>query len=81
MEYAQPRIRPRKSVAKILWDFQIQTDPVILARQPDLVIVKNKTKATSRIDDFVVPAENGVKLKESKKRNKYLDLAKELKKL
>ena len=31
--------------------------------------------------DFAVSAENRVKLKESEKKNKYLDLAKELKKL
>ena len=31
--------------------------------------------------DFSVPANHGVKLNESEKRDKYLDLAKELKKL
>ena len=31
--------------------------------------------------DFPVPADNRVKLKESKKKNKYFDLARELKKL
>ena len=31
--------------------------------------------------DFAVPADHGVKLKESTKRDKYLDLARELKKL
>ena len=31
--------------------------------------------------DFAVPADHRVKLKESEKRNKYLDLARELKKL
>ena len=36
---------------------------------------------TSRIVVFAVPADHSVKLKESKKRNKYLDLARELKKL
>ena len=30
--------------------------------------------------DFVVPADYGVKLKEDKKKNKYQDLARELKK-
>ena len=30
--------------------------------------------------DFVVPADHRVKLKESEKRDKYLDLAKEMKK-
>ena len=31
--------------------------------------------------DFAVPADHRVKLKESKKKDKYLDLARELKKL
>ena len=34
-----------------------------------------------RIVDFAVPADHRVKLKESEKRDKYLDLARELKKL
>ena len=29
---------------KILWNFEIQTDHLISARRPDLVIVKNKKK-------------------------------------
>ena len=31
--------------------------------------------------DFAVPAVNGIKLKECEKRDKYLDVARELKKL
>ena len=31
--------------------------------------------------DFIVPADHKVKLKESKKKDKYLDLGRELKKL
>ena len=38
-------------------------------------------KRTCRIVDFTVPAGDRVKLKESEKRDKYLDLARELKKL
>ena len=34
-----------------------------------------------RILDFVIPTDHKVKLKESEKRDKYLDLATELKKL
>ena len=29
---------------KILWDFEIQIDHLILARRPDLVIINNKKK-------------------------------------
>ena len=61
---------------KILWDFEIQTDHLISVRRPDLVIKKR----TCRIVEFAIPADHRVKLKESEKRDKYLDLARELKK-
>ena len=38
-------------------------------------------KRTCKIVDFVVPADQRVKLKESEKKDKYIDLAKKLKKL
>ena len=62
----------------ILWHYQIQTDNLISARWTNLLIIK-KTNKTCRIEDFAVLADHGVKLKESKKTNKYLDLAWELK--
>ena len=65
---------------KILWDFEIQTDHLISVRRPDLVIV-NKNKRICRIVDFVVLVDHSVRLKENEKKNKYLDLARELKKL
>ena len=40
-----------------------------------------KKKWTCKIVDFAVPADNRIKLKESEKKDKYLDLARELKKL
>ena len=46
----------------------------------DLVIV-NKKQRTCQIVDFTVPSDYRVKLKEGKKRDKYLDLARELKTL
>ena len=64
---------------KLFRDFEIQTDQQISVRRPDLVIVNNKKKRTWRIFNGVVPPENRVKRKESEKRDKYLDLAKELK--
>ena len=36
---------------------------------------------TSQLVNFAVPADNRIKVKESEKPNKYLDLAKELKRL
>ena len=41
MEYAQTRIDPREWDT-YYWDFEIQTDHLILARQPDLLIVNKK---------------------------------------
>ncbi len=55
-------------------------DNLISARRPDLIII-NKKKRTCKIVDFAVPADHRIKLKECEKRNKYLDLASELKKL
>ena len=37
---------------KVLWDFSIQTDHVIEAWRPDLVVVD---KRTCKITDFAVP--------------------------
>ena len=65
---------------KLLWDFNIQTDHLILARRPDLIIINKKTKIC-KIVDFAVPADHRIYLKESEKKDKYLDLATELKKL
>ena len=67
---------------KLLWDFDIQTDHLISARRPDLIIInKKKKKKICKIVDFAVPADRRIKLKECEKRDKYLDLARELKKL
>ena len=65
---------------KLLWDFKIQTDHLIPARRPDLIII-NKKKRTCKIVDFAVPADHRIKQKECEKKDKYLDLARELKKL
>ena len=65
---------------KLPWDFEIQTDHLISARRPDLVVI-NRKKRTCWIVDLTVPADPRVKLKENEKRDKYLNLAKELKKL
>ena len=65
---------------KLLWDVNIQTDHLIPARRPDLIIIiKKKKKRTCKIVDFAVPADHRIKLKEYKKKDKYLDLARELK--
>ena len=63
---------------KLPWDFDIQTDHLISARRPDLIIINNKKKKICKIVDFVVPADHRIKLKECEKRDKYLDRAREL---
>ena len=65
---------------KLLWDFNIQTDHLIPARRPDLIIIYKK-KRIRKIIDFAVPADHRINLKEREKKDKYLELARELKKL
>ena len=64
---------------KLLWDINIQTDHLIPARRPDLIII-NKRKRICKIVDFAVPVDHRISLKESEKKDKYLDLTRELKK-
>ena len=71
---------------KLYCDFEMQTDHLISARRPDPVIVKKKKKKKKkkrncRIVDFAVPSDHKIKLKEREKRDKYLDLAREMKNL
>ena len=65
---------------KLLWDFNIRTDHLIPARRPDLIII-NKKKRIYKIVDFAVLVDHRINLKECAKKDKYPDLARELKKL
>ena len=64
-------------------------DHQISAKRPDLIIInkkkkekkKKKKKRTCRIVDFAVPADHRIKLKECETKDKYLNLAREFKKL
>ena len=62
---------------KLLWDLDMHTDHLISARRPGLIII-NKKESICKIVDFAVPADHWIKLKECEK---YLNLARELKKL
>ena len=64
---------------KLLWDFEIQTNNLISTRRPDLVII-NKNKRTFGIENLSAKAYDRVKMKESEKKDKYLELAWEWKK-
>ena len=66
---------------KHLWDFDIQTNHLISARIPDLIIINyNKKKRICKIVDFAVPTEHRIKLKECEKEDKYRHIAREFKK-
>ena len=65
---------------KLLWDFTIQTDRVIQARRPDIVLVEKELNKTWIID-VAVPADRRIEIKELEKIEKYQDLARELKKI
>ena len=80
MVYAQTSICPTNDTHKLLWVFDIHMDHLISARRRDLIII-NKKKRTCKIVDFAVPADHRMNLKECEKRDKYLDFARELKKL
>ena len=60
--------------AKILWDFNIQTDHLIQARRPDIV-------DHIWIIDIAVPGDARVKDKEIEKVEKNQDLARDLRRL
>ena len=66
---------------KILRDFKIQMDPLILPEDQNECLSRKKRRKKKRtfgIVDFTDPADNRVKIKETKKSDKYLDLAREL---
>ena len=65
---------------KLLGDYNIQTDHLIPARRSDLIII-NKKKIICKIVTFAVPVHPRINLKECEKKDKYLDLTRELKKL
>ena len=48
---------------------------------PDLIIINKKKERICKIVDFALPADHKIKLKECEKKDKYLDLPRELKKL
>ena len=64
---------------KLLWDFEIQMYHLISTRRPRYN--NQQKKRTCKIVDFAVPVDHRIKLKECEKKDKYLDLARELKKL
>ncbi len=65
--------------AKILWDFQIQTDKMAIANQPDIVVV-DKQRKTAVVIEVAIPSDNNIKKKEHEKLKKYQGMREELEK-
>ena len=76
-----PAAVPENETHKIQWDFKIQTDHLISARWPNLIIINNNKKRELAELWTLLPRLIRVKLKESEKRDKYYDLGRELKRL
>ena len=64
----------------LLWDFDIQTDHLIPAKRPYLIII-NKEREVVKLSTLLSRLTTEIKLKECEKKDMYLDLARELKKL
>ena len=45
---------------KLLWDFDKQTDHLISARRPELIVINKKKKRTCKTVDFAVPADHRI---------------------
>ena len=69
-----PESVPENEMHKLLWDSEILSNLSQTTRPCD-----SQKKKTCRIVNFAVLADNRVKLKESVKRDNYLDHARELK--
>ena len=64
----------------ILWYFSIQTDHVIEAPRPGLVVVDKKERIC-KATDIAVPGDSRIEEKENDKIEKYQDLERELQKI
>ena len=73
----KPESVQENEMHKILLNFEIQMDDLILARKPDLIII-NKLRTCWKVD-FAIPVDHRVKIKENEKRDRYLNFARELK--
>ena len=62
---------------KILWDMTIQSDHIIKARRPDIVVDKKESNKAI-IVDITSPRDHRVYEKKSKKVEKYQDLNREI---
>ena len=76
----QPEAVIENDSCKIFWYFTVQTDHFITARRPDMILIDEKHHQC-QIIDFAIPYDTRVDDKEVEKIERYLDLARELKKV
>ena len=76
----KPNAVLQNDIAKLLWDFPIQTDHEIQHNKPD-IILHEKAKNTAYIIDIAVPSDYNIVNKRAEKLRNYVDLAIELKEL
>ena len=81
MVYAQRRICPRKWYAQTPVGLWYTNGSPNLGTKTRSYNNQQQKKRICKIVDFAVPADHRIKLKECEKRDKYLDFARELKKL
>ena len=76
----EPETVVENEKSKILWDMNIQTDHVIEAQRPDMVVI-DKAKNHCQMIDFAVPYDSRVEQKELGREERYQDLARGLRKI
>ena len=69
----------KKNIHKLLWDFNGSPNPGHKTRP--LYNQQQKKKRICKIVDFAVPTDHRINLKKCEKKDMYLDLSRELKKL
>ena len=74
----KPRIIQEKEMYQILWESEILTYHQLPARRPDLMLINKKREFVLCLD-FTVPTDHWRTTKESENLDKFLDLARELK--
>ena len=65
---------------KLLWDFDIHTEHLISVRRPDLIKMNQKKNEFAKVSTLLSRLTT-IKLKEGEKKDKYHNIARELKML
>ena len=74
----QPEAVQEHEGYKKLWDLSIQTDHVIEARRPDMIVIDKETRV-AKIRDCAISYDSRVNFKEVEKIEKHQDHAREIK--